>query len=131
MAKSKYLYTDINFDFTNHPVKGDIVLSTDNVAVQRALKYLLYTSHYERPFHPEIGGNLNKMLFELASPLSQGYLKKEITNVIEAFEPRVSLIDVDVVVSELDMNALTVTIRYYLLNQTQPYELSFLLDRTR
>ena len=39
-----------------------------NNAVKQAVKNLILTNHYEKPFHPEIGSNLRGMLFENITP---------------------------------------------------------------
>lgn len=124
------LYSDIDFAFTPQPVKKDIALSYDDMAVIRAVRYLLLTNNYERPFQPNIGGNLDQLLFEPVSPITASSLKTQIEKTIENFEPRVQLHNVAVGALP-DQNAYNVTIQFYIGNNVQPTEINLLLQRTR
>ena len=91
MATLKKLFTDIDLTFNKQPGKGDIVLSYDDQAVIRSVRNLLQTRFYERPFQPELGSNLNSLLFELISPITASALETEIRNVISNFESRANI----------------------------------------
>jgi phage baseplate assembly protein W len=123
-------YSDLDFRFTKHPVKKDLVLSYDEQAVIRSVKNLILTNHYERPFQPDIGSNVRRMLFEPISPLTANYLQREISDVIKNYEPRATLNEVFVDMSP-DENSYTVYISFYLVNQSTPITINFLLQRLR
>lgn len=123
-------YSDIDLTFTMHPVKKDIVLSVDDQAVIRSVRNLIMTNHYERPFHPEIGSNVRKMLFEPISPLTANYLQREIEDTIKNFEPRVKIQQV-VVQVEPDANYYTAIISFFINNRTEPTTVNFILQRLR
>jgi phage baseplate assembly protein W len=123
-------YSDLDFRFTKHPVKKDLVLSNDEQAVIRSVKNLILTNHYERPFQPDIGSNVRRMLFEPISPLTANYLQREISDVIKNYEPRATLNEVFVDMSP-DENSYTVYISFYLVNQSTPITINFLLQRLR
>lgn len=123
-------YSDLDLTFTMHPVKKDIVLSIDDQAVARAVRNLILTNHYERPFHPEIGSNVRKMLFEPISPLTANYLQREIEDTIKNYEPRVRLQQVVVQVNP-DSNSYSAIISFYINNRTQPTTLNLVLQRLR
>ena len=82
-------YTDIDLNFTRHPVTGDVALKYDASAIKAAVKHLVMTRFYERLFHSEIGTPVSDLLFELASPSLSIRLKKSIADVINNYEPRV------------------------------------------
>lgn len=126
----KIVFADLDLAFNIHPVKKDLILSTNTNAVKRSLKNLVLTNHYERPFHPEIGSNILKLLFEPMTPLVANHLETEIYNTIVNFEPRVRLENIDVVGDD-DYNSYRVTITYYEANSTTPIEVDFLLERLR
>ena len=111
-------YTDLDLTFTMHPIKKDIVLSVDDQAVIRSVRNLILTNHFERPFHPEIGSNVRKLLFEPISPLTANYLQREIEDTIKNFEPRVKLQQVVVQVKP-DQNYYSAIISFYINNKTQ------------
>ena len=58
-------FTDIDTNMKNHPQTGDVVLKYDLNAIKRAVRNLVSTNPYERPFKPGLGVNLRGMLFEL------------------------------------------------------------------
>jgi phage baseplate assembly protein W len=131
MATSiKNRYTDLDLTFTKHPVSKDIVLSVDDKAVIRSVRNLILTNHYERPFHPEIGSNVRKMLFEPISPLTANYLQREIEDTIKNFEPRVRIQQV-VVQTAPDSNAYSAIISFFINNNTAPTTINFVLQRLR
>jgi phage baseplate assembly protein W len=73
------------------------------------------TNFYERPFHPEIGSNVRSILFEPVSSLVADVLKRYVEDVINNFEPRAELIDVNVN-AQIDRNAYEVEVKFYLVN---------------
>jgi phage baseplate assembly protein W len=123
-------YVDLDLTFKKHPVKNDLVLSVDDKAVVRSVRNLILTNHYERPFHPEIGSNVRKMLFELISPLTANYLQREIEDTIRNFEPRVRLQQVLVQTSP-DSNSYSAIISFFINNNTAPTTINFVLQRLR
>ena len=130
MAKLSKIYSDIDFTFTKKPVGGDVALSYDQQAVIRSVRNLLSTNHYEKLFNPDIGSNLNALLFENFSPLTMASIETEIKNVIDNYEPRAILDYVDVSAQE-DKNAYNVTISFYIENATLPTTVTLLLERNR
>jgi phage baseplate assembly protein W len=130
MATLQKLYSDIDFTFTKKPVTGDVALSYDNQAVIRSVRNLLSTRYYERPFNPNIGSNVDALLFEMVSPLTAATLETEIRNTIENYEPRAKISDV-VVNANPDSNSYSVTLTFYIENATLPTTVTLLLERNR
>ena len=130
MARNTRTFSDLDFNFTAHPVTGDIVRRFDEQSIKNALKNLILTANYERPFHSEIGSPIKRLLFEPATPMLQIMMQRAITDTVENFEPRVELLNVDVVVSE-DEYMVYVTIEFRIINTTQPLTLDLTLERTR
>lgn len=126
----KNRYSDIDLTFTRHPIKKDIVISVDDQAVIRSVRNLILTNHYERPFQPEIGSNVRKMLFEPISPVTANYLEREIEDTIKNFEPRVTLQQVSVSVNP-DQNYYNATMIFYINNRTEPTTVNYILQRLR
>lgn len=130
MATLKKLYSDIDFTFTRKPVTNDIALSYDEMAVVRSVRNLLLTNHYERPFQPELGSNINNLLFEPISPITSSSLQTEIENMINNYEPRALLKSVTVN-AQPDQNAYEVSLEFYIQNATLPTTVTLLLERNR
>jgi len=94
------------------------------------LRNLLQTKHYDRPFNPNLGSNMELMLFEPVSSITASSIESEIRNTIKNYEPRVNLQDVQVVPSP-DENAYEATLTFFLENATLPTTVTLLLERNR
>lgn len=127
---SKRIYKDLDLNFTTHPITKDVNKKTGANAIIQSLLNLFYLNHYEKPFHPEIGSNIRKMLFMPVDPVTASSLGKEIEVVIQNFEPRVSTNKV-LVTENTDGNGFDVTLEFFIVNTTEPLAVSFFLERLR
>ena len=123
-------YSDLDLTFNPHPVTGDLMTTYGNIAVSRSLKNLLLTNHYEKPFNPNYGSNVLKLLFEPMSPFTASTLETEITYTIRNYEPRVT-IDTLSVTPDYNNDGYSVSLTYYINNLVQPFTADFLLARLR
>lgn len=130
MAKNARTFTDLDLTFAASPATGDIVRKYDENAIKQSVKNLVMTRNYERPFHPEIGSQVNNLLFEPFSPMLQAMLQQAITNTINNFEPRVELINVFVTLKP-DNNTVDVSIVFRIVNTIRQLTVDFTLKRTR
>jgi phage baseplate assembly protein W len=130
MARNTRIFSDLDFNFTAHPVTKDLTRRYGDNAIKTALKNLILTNNFERPFHSEIGSPIRRLLFEPATPLLAASLKQAIINTINNFEPRVELINVIVSVDE-DSYSVGVSIEFQVINTTRPLTLDLTLERTR
>lgn len=130
MARNTRKFTDLDLNFTAHPVTKDIVLRYDENAIKTSLKNLILTSNYERPFHSEIGSPIKRLLFEPITPMLSVVIKRAIVDVVNNFEPRVQLLDVNVQVSD-DNNSIIINIEFKIVNTERPLTLDLVLERTR
>ena len=130
MARNTRTFSDIDLNFTRHPVTNDITHKYDEEAIKASVKNLVLTQNYERPFHSEIGSQVRGLLFEPATPMLNIMLKRTITDTIVSFEPRVKLNDVEVTVSP-DNNEVYVSIYFTIINTTRPQAVDLILTRTR
>jgi phage baseplate assembly protein W len=128
-------FKDLDLSFNIHPVKKDINKHVGVKAVINSIKNLVLTNHYEKPFQPEIGSNVRKLLFENLDPITAIALQREIYQVIKNYEPRAisnNQDDIQVIVKpDYDRNAFSVEIYFRVINQTQPITVTFFLERIR
>lgn len=123
------IYSDIMSDFDIHPVKKDVVRLVNEAAVKTSIKNLLMTRKTERFFNPTLGAGLSQYLFETMTPITANAIKQEIEQVINNFESRCSLIDVQVrPIYEDDTYAITIV--FYVVNRADPVTLSVSLERS-
>ena len=104
--------------------------TTTQNAVISSVRNLLLTNFYERPFQPEIGSNLDGLLFQPATNLTAHMLESEIKNVINNYEPRVT-IDVLEVTLSADNNSFSVYFSFFVGNNTVPTTVNLILQRSR
>lgn len=123
-------YSDFDMNFMAHPVTGDLGRVKDIEAIKRSMINLLMTSHYERPFHPEIGGNIRASLFEPFGEFTEDMLKLAIVEVIQNFEERVTL-DGVIVEGYPDENGFKVRIDFYVENVASVNTIETFLERVR
>lgn len=124
------IYSDFKTGFSVHPVKGDLVLDSNENSVKRSIRNILLTNSYERPFNPTFGGNITALLFENYTPATVAIAKENITRAINNFEPRANIIDV-VVSGDPDRNSLIIRIVFSTTNRTTPDTLDVVLERVR
>lgn len=123
-------FRDLDLNFIMHPSTHDIVKSYDEDSINKNLKYLIATVNYERPFHPELGCQVNNLLFDFADPLMVQIMRRTIEEAISNFEPRVNLISLDIN-SRPENNDISITIEYIIVNTSQPVIFTTILTRTR
>ena len=130
MARITRIFSDLDLNFAPHPVTGDLVQRIDENAVKQALKNLLQIRHFEKPWHSEIGSPLRELLFENITPVTERMAQRAIIDVISNFEPRVNIIDVNVIASP-ENNSLYINLVFKIINTERPITLDFILERTR
>lgn len=86
-ADSDYVNAD-EIVVSSYFTRGDIFKKVDAAAVKQALKNLLFTNRFEKPFLPGFGGNLRDALFDMNDEITGYNLRERIKSQIEAYEPR-------------------------------------------
>ena len=123
-------YRDLDLFFSKKSNK-DVNKVTDVEAVKRSVRNLVLLNSYEKPFHPEIAGDVRALLFELMTPLTSAVIARKVQDVIENFEPRARLTGVQAI-PDFDRNAYEVTVYFYVVNApTELVEVTQLLERLR
>ena len=130
MANLQKVFSDLDFTFKKVPGTNDVALRYDERAVINSVRNLLLTNHFEKPWSPMIGSNLMRLLFEPATNLTAAMISDDITNTITNFEPRVSVLTVEVTPTD-DGNAFSVYLTFFVLNNTQPTTVNLILQRSR
>lgn len=123
-------YSDLDLNFTVHPIKKDINRHLNEMAIINSVKNLILTNHYERLFNPDIGSNIRKLLFEPLDNITASAIEREIEQTINNYEPRVSINTISVG-PDFDNNAFTVTLEFTIINRSEPITIKFLLERIR
>ena len=128
--RSNRIYSDLDLNFGRNTVTSDVNKLTDVEAVKRSVRNLINTSHFERPFHPEIGSDVRRMLFEPMTPLTALNLQRKVNEVLSNFEPRIKLVQV-LARPDIDRNSYHLTIMFYVIGSSEPVTVEAFLERLR
>lgn len=128
---NEIVYKDLGLSFTPHPITKKLNVLKNENAVKRALRNLILTNNFERFYNPLFGGNITSFLFENFTPADKLEMEKQIEDTVRIYEPRAILLEVNVSAANIDRNQLTVTVFFRLVNQTEPTQLSFTVERVR
>ena len=123
------LYKDIDLTFANKP-SGEIFKKVDAAAVKQAVKNLILTNYFEKPFQPKFGGNLRDMLFDLADDDAEEDIEDRIKNAISIFEPRAQALNV-ITTATPDRNSIRVTVEFRVINTQETVTVTTVLARLR
>ena len=124
------IYKDLDLDFGRNSVTNDVNKLEDAEAVKRSVRNLINTSHYERPFHPEIGSDVRALLFENMTPLTALNLERKVQEVLQNFEPRAKISSVVAEPIE-DRNAYHLQVSFYVVGIQTPVVVETFLQRLR
>ena len=124
------IYKDLDLDFGRNIVTNDVNKLTDVESVKRSVRNLINTNHFERPFHPELGGNVRALLFENITPLTALNLQRKIEEVLNNFEPRAKITQI-IADPDIDRNGYRLEIRFYVIGIQNPITVETFLERLR
>lgn len=130
MARKTRTYSDVNFNFKSHPATADIVKNEDVEAVKGAIRNLIQTKNFDRPFHPEIGCGIHNLLFDNFTPITIQMARRAVEDILRAYEPRAEILNIDVGATQ-DQNELTISVTFRLLNTENPVKVTTILNRNR
>lgn len=130
LTKKREIYSDFLINFDVHPITGSLAKTINEESVKQSLKNLILTYPGERPFSPDLGSNVRRMLFEPIDDLTALGIRNEITTTITNFEKRVELIEVSVIPREIDQSYL-VNIVFAIINSQLVSNLQLILNRVR
>ena len=124
-------FKDISLSMQTNPLNFDLIAITNETAISRSIRNLVYTVPGEKFFNQKLGSNISNSLFENIDSISASAIQSEIEDTITNYEPRVDLIGVDVE-PNYENNEFNVTVKYYIIGiEALPQQLSFALQPTR
>ena len=123
-------FKDISLSFVRNPATDDVTTLSNERSIARSIRDLVSTLRGERFFQPDLGCDVNNLLFENYLDLNSiNVLEDEIRQTIEQYEPRVELdSDSVTVIAEADNNEIAVKINFRIIGieaQTQTLEFIF------
>ena len=124
-------YKDLDLNFRAHPVTKDVVKRTGNAAIIGALRNLILSRNYDKPFEPDFGCQLINILFEQIDDFTIAVAERTLYNTITRYEPRVEVLSVEVSPSNTDDNEVYITIIYKNKNTQNIAEFTTTFTRVR
>ena len=124
-------FRDISLSFGTNPLNNDLIEIKNETAIARSIQNLVLTQRGERFFNRDLGSNVYASLFENVDFISAAAIESSIREVINLYEPRVDLKEVNVILGQ-DENGYEVRIVYDIIGiEAQPQQLDFALQQTR
>ena len=124
-------YKDISMSFQTNPLNDDLIALKNSSAIARSIRNIVFTQPGEKFFNPDFGSRISESLFENVDDVSALAIEDEIRSSIINFEPRVNLLNANVVPNP-DDNEMNVTIEYEITGiDIPPQQLEFVLLPTR
>lgn len=118
---------DLSFNVRNN---GELYKKRDAEAVKQAVKNLILTRYYEKPFNPFFGTDIDKYLFELNDNITASEIRDQIEQAIKVYEPRAILREITVD-PRPDSNELAIEIVFRVANSEEIVSFSTVLTRLR
>ena len=112
-------FKDINLSFKRHPVTNDVLTVSNEDAIKRSVKNIVFTILGEKPFLPLFGSVINQSLFDLNTNLSEIRISDEIKQSLLNYEPRIDNTEVTVSVYP-ESNELNCTVQYDIVGIPAP-----------
>jgi phage baseplate assembly protein W len=123
-------FRDLDLNFEIHPIRKDINLLKNEFAIINSVKNLVLTNFYERPFQPQLGSNVRRLLFENIDTIVAAQLERAFEETIRNFEPRVQISKITAV-PRPDENKYAMELEFFVINSANPITINFFLERIR
>lgn len=130
VVSKKKGWKDLDLTLKIHPIRKDIIPLKDDAAIKNAVKNLLVTNFYERPFQDDLGANLSGLLFEPAGMLTNILLRSNIRDVLERYEPRIKVTNIKIT-DLLNENAYNITVNFTIKEYDSNESVEIILRRLR
>lgn len=130
IVSKKKPHRDLDLSLKIHPIRKDIIPLKDDAAIKNAIRNLLITNFYERPFQDDLGANLRGLLFEPAGVLTNIELREQIRFVIQKYEQRVSIRSIDII-DNADKNEYRINVRFKIKEFDSADSVEIVLRRLR
>ena len=124
-------FKDISMTFQSNPLNNDLIAIKNVNAISRSVRNIILTTPGEKFFDPDFGSNVSKLLFENVDDITASQIQEEIEFSINNYEPRVKLINVEVI-ADNDNASFDTIITYEVIGaNVPPQALEFALQSTR
>lgn len=125
------VYSDIDFNLTEHPYTNDIKVKTNIDSIRQSMRSLLRTKHYSRYWHPEVGSFFQDILFSQSDQITMLNAQTEIQQLFEKYEPRIRIQDITFEYMDNNPSRVKIVIYYVIIVTDQSERFEYIISRTR
>jgi len=130
VVSRKKPWRDLDLSLKIHPIRKDIIPLKDDAAIKNAVKNLLVSNFYERPFQDDLGANLRGLLFEPAGIITTIQLRDSIRRVLNKYEPRIAVTSIDITDLSQD-NSYKIKVKFKIKEYDSAEAVEIILRRLR
>ena len=130
VVSKKKPWSDLDLSLKIHPIRKDIIPLKDDAAIKNAVKNLLISNFYERPFQDDLGANLRGLLYEPADVITEIELRDNIREVLTKYEPRISVTNI-VIRDNSQANEYGITVNFNIKEYDSASGVEIVLRRLR
>ena len=135
LSSKKNQDIDFGLKFQKNPLTKGLVVRKDASAISQALKNLILTNYFDRPFSPRYGGNIHAELFEPLDRMSTSILEDSLQRTVETYEKRVQNVSIKVVPlfgsRAVDQNKIQISVEYSVPASSERFSTDFKIERIR
>lgn len=108
-----------------------LAIAADEESIRQSIFVILSTSKGERLMRPDFGCNLHELVFEVNDRATQATAAFEVREALQAWEPRIDVLDVDATSAGDRGEELLISVRYRVRSTDNRFNLvyPFYLDR--
>jgi len=110
----------LDFSLDTH---GSIKMSSYERSVQESIEIILSTRPGERIYNSDFGCSISELMFEPNDVRTQMLAREYVTQALEAFEPRIELIEINVMSEE--ENSMNIEISYEIIQSNKVHNLVY------
>lgn len=130
VVSKKKPWSDLDLSLKIHPIRKDIIPLRDDAAIKNAVKNLLISNFFERPFQDDLGANLRGLLYEPADVITEIELRDNIREVLTKYEPRISVTNI-VIRDNSQANEYGITVNFNIKEYDSADSVEIVLRRLR
>ena len=123
-------YTDIDLSFSRHPGTKDVLKKYDIEAAKAAIRNIVLSSRYDKPFDPDFGLSIKSALFELNTVALNTIIKRQLEDQIMQYDARVQLEDIQFN-NKVDDHTLELSIYFYIIGFPNLQSVNISVERVR
>lgn len=129
-------YKDIDLSFSVKPgdkganLSGDVYKKNGVAAVKQAMKTLLLTAPFEKPFEPDFGVGIAELLFDLNDGTTALYVENRIRAIVNIYEPRAKIETLNIIANP-NSNKVSIEILFSVQNTSDTFTFVTTVNRLR